>query len=126
MRRKAARENYQWPVENENRSNRYRAALPRKSGQTRWHFEEVTTERSWEEMQEQESNISDYEVGMNEAATGTSAKSEILKKQKMRIPASNDPTIDLVYELQEEVIDSTVDCYVLPSFLGSRIPQSPF
>ena len=63
---------------------------------------------------------------MNEAATGTSAKSEILKKQKMRIPANNDPTIDLVYELQEEVIDSTVDCYVLPSFLGSRIPQSPF
>jgi hypothetical protein len=73
-RRKAARENYQWPMENENRSNRYGPAFPRKSGQTRWHFEEVTTERSWVEIQDQESDISDYEVGMTEAAIGTSAK----------------------------------------------------
>lgn len=36
----------------------------------------MTTECSWEEMQDQESDISDYEVGMSEAAISTSAKSE--------------------------------------------------
>jgi hypothetical protein len=113
-------------MENENRSNRYRPAFPRKSGQTQWHFEEVTTERSWVEIQDQESDISDYEVGMTEAAIGTSAKSEFLRRRKTKIPASKKPIVDLGYQFQEEIIDSNVNCYVLPSFLGSRIPQSPF
>jgi hypothetical protein len=77
-------------------------------------------------MQDHESYISDDEAGTSETAIGTSAKSEFLKKWKTKIPASKKPIVDLRYQLQEEVINSTVYCYVLLSFLGSRIPQPPF
>ena len=52
--------------------------------------EEMKTKRSWEEMQDQESYISDYEVGICETAIGTSAKPGFLKKWKSKsLPAKS-------------------------------------
>jgi hypothetical protein len=83
------------PVRNENRvsGEAIDIDLPFRENQDKrdgFSNEEVTTKRSWEEMQDQESYISDYEVGICETAIGTSAKPGFLKKWKSKsLPAKS-------------------------------------